>query len=126
MCRGHRLIDWSAYGDEQTERSENIVWTTNDVPFNVALFDEALVCMRFLVSNKDEALLQEMQQRMKEYQMGIDSETRRLSSLAPSLERNVRWIGKHLLLQRFSQCVFAAAAGQIHPPGPLPARRRMP
>ncbi len=77
VCRGHRLIDWSAYGDEQTERAENIVWTTNDVPFNVALFDEVLVNMRLLVSNKDESLLQEMQQRMKGFQMGIDYETRR-------------------------------------------------
>jgi beta-lactamase regulating signal transducer with metallopeptidase domain len=77
VCKGHRLIDWSAYGDEQTERAENIVWTTNDVPFNVALFDEVLVNMRLLVSNKDEELLQEMQQQMKGYQMGIDFETRR-------------------------------------------------
>jgi len=77
MCKGHRLIDWSAYGDEQTERAENIVWTTNEVPFNVALFDEILGNMRLLVSNKDEALLQQMQQRMPGYQMGIDYETRR-------------------------------------------------
>ena len=77
LCRGRRLIDWSAYGDEQTERAENIVWITDEVPFNVALFDEALVNMRLLVSNKDEALLQEMQQRMKGYQMGIDYETGR-------------------------------------------------
>jgi beta-lactamase regulating signal transducer with metallopeptidase domain len=76
-CNGFRLINWSAYGDEQTERAENIVWTTNDVPFKVALFDEALVNMRLLVSNKDEALLQEMQQHMRGYQMGIEQETGR-------------------------------------------------
>jgi beta-lactamase regulating signal transducer with metallopeptidase domain len=77
VCRGLRLIDWSAYGDEQTERAENVVWITNEVPFNVALFDEILVYMRLLVTNKDEALLQQMQQRMQGYQMGIDYETRR-------------------------------------------------
>jgi hypothetical protein len=76
-CNGFRLINWSAYGGEQTDRAENIVWTTNDVPFKVALFDEALANMRLLVSNKDEALLQEMQQSMKGYQMGIDQETGR-------------------------------------------------
>jgi hypothetical protein len=76
-CNGFRLINWSAYGGEQTDRAENIVWTTNDVPFNVAWFDEALANMRLLVSNKDEALLQEMQQRMKGFQMGIDQETGR-------------------------------------------------
>jgi beta-lactamase regulating signal transducer with metallopeptidase domain len=76
-CNGFRLIDWSAYGGEQTDRAENTVWTTNDVPFRVALFDEALANMRLLVSNKDEALLQEMQQRMKGYQMGIEQETGR-------------------------------------------------
>ncbi len=73
-CDGFRLIDWSAYGTEQTDRAENIVWTTNDVPFSVALFDEAIANMRLLVSNKDEALLQEMQQHMKGYQMGIEQE----------------------------------------------------
>jgi beta-lactamase regulating signal transducer with metallopeptidase domain len=76
-CNGFRLIDWSAYGDEQTDRAENLVWTTNDVPFRVALFDEALVNMRLLVSNKDEVLLQEMQQHMKGYQMGIEQEIER-------------------------------------------------
>jgi len=76
-CDGFRLINWSAYGGEQTDRAENIVWATNDVPFEVALFDEALANMRLLVSNKDEALLQEMQQRMKGYQMGIEQETGR-------------------------------------------------
>jgi beta-lactamase regulating signal transducer with metallopeptidase domain len=76
-CTGFRLINWSAYGGEQTDRAENIVWTTNDVPFRVALFDEALANIRLLVSNKDEALLQAMQQRMKGYQMGIDQETGR-------------------------------------------------
>jgi len=77
MCNGLRLINWSAYGDEQTDRAENIVWTTSDVPFNVAVFDEALVNTRLLVSNKDEALLREMQQRMKGYQMGIEQDTGR-------------------------------------------------
>ena len=76
-CNGFRLINWSAYGGEQTDRGENIVWTTNDVPFNVALFDETLANMRLLISNKDEALLQEMQQRMKGFQMGIEQETGR-------------------------------------------------
>jgi len=74
-CNGFRLIDWSAYGDEQTNRAENVVWTTKDVPFDVALFDEALHSMRLLVSARDDALLQEMQQRMNGYQMGIDYET---------------------------------------------------
>jgi len=72
VCHGFRLVEWSAYGDEQADRGENIVWTTSQVPFKVALFDEVLVNMRLLVSNKDEALLQEMQRRMKGYQMGID------------------------------------------------------
>jgi hypothetical protein len=76
-CKGFRLTDWSVYSNEQTERAENIVWTTNDVPFSLALFDEILANMRLLVSNKDEALLQEMQQRMKGYQMGIEQETGR-------------------------------------------------
>jgi hypothetical protein len=77
MCNGFRLINWSAYGNEQTDRAENIVWTTSDMPFNVAVFDEALVNTRLLVSNKDEALLREMQQRMKGYQMGIEQDTGR-------------------------------------------------
>jgi len=76
-CNGFRLINWSAYGDEQTDRAENVVWTTNDVPFKAALFDEVLANMRLLVSNKDEALLGEMQQHMRGYQMGIDQETGR-------------------------------------------------
>ncbi len=33
--------------------------------------------MRLLVSNKDDALLKEMQQRMRGFQMGIDQETGR-------------------------------------------------
>ncbi len=77
MCHGVRLINWSAYGGEQTDRAENIAWLTNDVPFNVSMFDEALASMRLLVSNKDEALLQEMQRHMPGYQMGIDFETER-------------------------------------------------
>jgi hypothetical protein len=76
-CNGFRLINWNAYGGEQMDRAENIVWTTNDVPFKVALFDEALANMRLLVSNKDEALLEAMRQRMKGYQMGIEQETGR-------------------------------------------------
>jgi beta-lactamase regulating signal transducer with metallopeptidase domain len=76
MCHGVRLINWSAYGGEETDRVENIAWLTNDVPFNVSMFDEALANMRLLVSNKDEALLQEMLRDMPGYQMGIDFETR--------------------------------------------------
>jgi beta-lactamase regulating signal transducer with metallopeptidase domain len=76
-CKGIRLINWNAYGGEKTDRAENIVWVTNDVPFRVALFDEALASMRLLVSNKDEALLKEMQQSMRGFQMGIDQETGR-------------------------------------------------
>jgi beta-lactamase regulating signal transducer with metallopeptidase domain len=76
-CSGFRLIDWSAWGGEQSERAENTVWTTSDVPFRVALFDEAIANIRLLVSNKDEALLREMQQRMRGYQMGIEQETGR-------------------------------------------------
>jgi beta-lactamase regulating signal transducer with metallopeptidase domain len=76
-CKGFRLINWSVYGNEQSDRAENVVWTTNDVPFRVAMFDEALVNMRLLVSNMDESLQQEMQQRMKGYQMGIEQETGR-------------------------------------------------
>ena len=76
-CNGFRLLDWSAWGGEQTNRAENVVWTTNDVPFKVTLFDEALNNMRLLVSNKDEALLSEMQRRMRGYQMGIEQETGR-------------------------------------------------
>lgn len=76
-CKGFRLIDWSAYGTDQTDRAENIVWTTNEVPFKVAMFDEALANMRLLVSNRDEALLRQMQQRMSGYQMGIEQEAGR-------------------------------------------------
>jgi len=76
-CNGLRLTDWSAYSGEQMDRAENIVWTTSDVPFDVTLFDEALANMRLLVSNRDEALLEEMRQRMKGFQMGIDQETGR-------------------------------------------------
>jgi beta-lactamase regulating signal transducer with metallopeptidase domain len=76
-CNGFRLINWSAYGGEQTDRAETIVWVTKDVPFKVALFDEALANTRLLVSNKDEALMQEMLQRMNGFQMGIDQETGR-------------------------------------------------
>ncbi len=93
-CSGFRLVDWSAYGTEQTDRAENIVWTTNDVPFKVAMFDEALANMRLLVSNKDEALLREMQQRMGGYQMGIEQETGRFPWKKRYVMRVVEMAGK--------------------------------
>jgi beta-lactamase regulating signal transducer with metallopeptidase domain len=93
-CNGFRLINWSSYGGEQTDRAENIVWTTKDVPFRVALFDEALANMRLLISNKDEALLQEMQQRMKGYQMGIEQETGRFPYYKKYVMRVVEIAGK--------------------------------
>jgi beta-lactamase regulating signal transducer with metallopeptidase domain len=93
-CNGFRLVNWSAYGGEQTDRAENIVWTTADVPFKVALFDEALTNMRLLVSNKDETLLLEMQKRMRGFQMGIDYETVRFPWKKRYVMRAVEIAGK--------------------------------
>jgi len=102
-----------AHGDEQTNRSENIVWTTNDVPFNVAVFDEALVSMRLLVSSRDDALLKEMQQRMKGYQMGVDYENWRFPWKTRRVMRVVEIAEKSSPLGIFSVAVGFHRLGAI-------------
>jgi hypothetical protein len=77
VCDGFRLITWDAYGNEQSNRRENMVWVSSNAPFDVELFNEAIVGVRRLISTNEEFLQQEMRERMKGLQLGIETETYR-------------------------------------------------
>jgi beta-lactamase regulating signal transducer with metallopeptidase domain len=71
-CREFKLYSWSAYDPDPESTDLNIVWTTSELPTDMALIDDLLMNRRTLLSLMSDELQREMRKRMPGMQLRVD------------------------------------------------------